>query len=392
MSAETKAVDTGLPPIHGHSDARTALAGAYSRGRLPRVMLLHGAPGIGKQRLAHWIGQLLVCSEPGPVGPCGACRDCRLARRIEHPELHWYMPLPRPKSRGSREREDEALEEARIDWVTRARATPWRPSHHTELRAIQLGTIRNFRKRVRRGAGPRGRQLFLLADAEELIAQEASQEAANALLKTLEEPPDDTWIVLTSSEPGRLLDTIRSRTTPIHLTGLDETTLQGVLANEVGADAEDAARAARLAGGSLGRALGLLPVDGEPGPLESVRQDAFHLMRAALSPAPGPRFERALQYPVSGARTLGELLSALEVWLRDLGAALAGSGHAILNRDAAEWLEKQVEKLQLEPAGPARALARVQEAREQAAGNVNPQLLLSGLMEGMNSELFRDRS
>lgn len=392
MSAPAKPGTTGLPLLQGHDDARRALAGAYSRDRLPRVMLLHGAPGIGKQRLAHWIGQLLVCSEPGPAGPCGACRDCRLARRIEHPEIHWYMPLPRPKSRGSRDREDEALENARIDWITEARSKPWRPSHHSELRAIQLGTIRNFRKRVRRGAGPSGRQLFLLADAEELVAQEASQEAANALLKTLEEPPDDTWIVLTSSEPGRLLDTIRSRTTPIHLTGLDEPALRRVLVDEVGAEADAAARAAPLAGGSLGRALGLLPVDGEPGPLEAVRQDAFHLMRAALSPAPGARFERALDYPVSGARTLGELLTALEVWLRDLGAALAESGGSILNRDAAPWLTKQVERLPLDPSGPSRALALVQEAREQAAGNVNPQLLLSGLLAGMSRELLRDRS
>ncbi len=383
---------SGLPPIHGHEELRRALALAHARDRLPRVLLLHGRPGIGKQRMAHWIGQLVVCVEPRLEGPCGECRECRLALRVEHPELHWYMPLPRPKSRGSREREDEALEEARIEWIEEARRTPFRPSHQTELRGLQIGTIRNLRKRVGKGAGTGGRQLYLVADAEELVAQEASQEAANALLKTLEEPPANTWIVLTSSEPGRLLDTIRSRTTPLHLTGLSEAVLRRMLEEEVGAEASEAARAARLAGGSIGRALGLLPSGGEPGPLEVVRQDAFHLLRAALQESPGARFAKAMSYPASGARTLTELFSALEVWLRDLGAAGAASGSAILNQDAAPWLTRQAEELPLDPSGPSRALGCVQEAREQAAGNVNPQLLLTGLLTAMHRELRHDRS
>ncbi|TVP58825.1 MAG: hypothetical protein EA351_02655 [Gemmatimonadales bacterium] len=391
-SSATRSTRSGLPPIHGHEELRQALVLAHARDRLPRVLLLHGRPGIGKQRMAQWIGQLLVCVEPGSEGPCGACRECLLALRIEHPDLHWFMPLPRPKARGSREREDEALEEARIEWIEEARRTPFRPSHQTELRGLQIGTIRNLRKRVGRGAGTGGRQLYLVADAEELVAQEASQEAANALLKTLEEPPRGTWMVLTSSEPGRLLDTIRSRTTPLHLTGLSEPVLRRVLEEEVGAEPSEAARAARLAGGSIGRALGLLPSGEEPGPLEVVRQDAFHLLRAALQDSPGPRFAKAMSYPASGARTLTELFSALEVWLRDLGAARAGSGSAILNQDAAPWLTRQAEELPLDPSGPSRALRCVQEAREQAAGNVNPQLLLTGLLTAMHRELRHDRS
>jgi DNA polymerase III subunit delta' len=384
--------DSGLPPLHGHENARDALATAWKRGRLPRTLLLHGRPGIGKQRLAHWIGQLVVCTEPGSEGPCGHCRECRLARRIEHSGIHWYMPLERPRSRGSRDRNAEALEDARIQWIEEARRTPYRPRRHDIVRGLHLGTVRNLRKSAMKGAGPGGKQLFILADAEELVAQEASQEAANALLKILEEPPEGTWFVLTSSEPGRLLDTIRSRSTALHLTGLDESRLEQVLTDEVGAPAEEAARAARLAEGSLGRALGLLSDDGDPGPLEAIRQDAFHLLRAALQPEPGARFLRALTYSPSGARTLTELFSALEIWLRDLGAAASGHRDSILNADAADWLMKQPDRLPLDPAGPARAVAAVQKAREEAAGNVNPQLLLTGLMRALNGALLHSRS
>ncbi|NIQ56701.1 MAG: hypothetical protein GWN71_26005, partial [Gammaproteobacteria bacterium] len=73
------------------------LSGALARGGLPGPLLLHGAPGVGKQRLALWAAQLALCEAPGPDGPCDTCRHCRLATRLEHPDIHWYFPLARPK-------------------------------------------------------------------------------------------------------------------------------------------------------------------------------------------------------------------------------------------------------------------------------------------------------
>lgn len=377
-----------LPALTGHEETARAVARAFRAGRLPPVLLLHGPPGVGKQRMGLWIGQMLLCRDPGEEGPCGTCRDCRLASRVEHPDLHWYFPVKRPPSRGSPERDDEALEEARIARLEEVRARPLYPTFSPELRGLHLGTVRNLRRRASRRPAMGARSLFLIADAEELVAQESSPEAANALLKLLEEPPPDLWFVLTASEPGRLLPTIRSRVTALHLPPLPPARVVDFLTGEADVSAEEAEKAAFLSGGSIGRALGFLELDGEEAPLESLRRDAFHLLRAALEKAPSARFSRVLDYPPAGARTLHELFTSLESWLRDLGRAALGDGPELLNRDAADWLERVAREKGIHPLGAARSVELVEEARTWASGNVNPQLILAALLRGIHRELL----
>ncbi len=380
-----------LHPLEGHQEARTAVAGAIARNRLPQALLLHGPPGIGKQRFALWVAQLLLCTESTADGPCGTCRDCRMALRVEHPDLHWYMPLRKPPSKGSRERDDEALEDARTARIEELRTKPLQPSHSDEPLGIHLGTARNLRRRASTGPAMARRQVFLIANAEELVAQDASPEAANALLKLLEEPPESTWFLLTSAEPGRLLATIRSRASSLHLSGLPEEQVARFVMERTDADEAEARKAARLASGAIGRALGFLPDGEDDGPLEELRKESFRLIRDALSPRSGDRFARALSYRPSGARGLRELLTAMEVWLRDLSAA-ASAPDAVLNHDAADWLVRSARERNLHPVELARGLDLVQEARAQAAGNVNPQLLLAGLLMGLHRTLVSDRS
>lgn len=375
-----------LPPLEGHQSARDAVARAWFRNRLPQVLLFHGPPGVGKQRFGHWVGQLLVCLHPTPSGPCGDCRECGLTLRVEHPEIHWYVPLPRPKARGTPEREAEALEDLRVAWIQEARDQPLRSTWSEEVTGLHLGTIRNLNRRARTPPGTGPRQLFIIANAEQLVAQESAQEAANALLKTLEEPSAGTHFILTSSEPGRLLATIRSRASALHLPALPRREVAEFLVRNLDTGPAEAERAARLSGGSVGRAMGFLPEGQEDGPLERIRKEAFHLVRSALSHRGGDRFAQALGYPPSGARGLLELLGFMEGWLRDLSAAAVGAGDRVLNQDARNWLVKAVEG-GIHPTGPARALNRVEEARLQASGNVNPQLLLAGLLMDLHEIL-----
>jgi DNA polymerase III subunit delta' len=383
-----------LHPLVGHEGPRNAVAGALARGRLPQALLLHGRPGAGKQRFALWTAQLLLCPEATPRGPCGHCQGCRLAERVEHPDLHWYFPLKKPPSRGSPQRDDEALEDARVARIEELRRQPLHPTFSDEPLGLHLGTVRNLRRRVASRPSMASRQVFIVARAEELVAQESSPEAANALLKVLEEPPEGTWFLLTSDEPGRLLPTIRSRTSSIFLPGLPAREVASFLEREKGTEAEEALRIARIASGSIGLALGYLPEvsekegkDPDPGPLEALRQDAFHLLRTALEPDPGARFSQALDQQPFGARGLRELLGALELWIRDLGVVAAGSADLVLNRGAETWLARQAREREIHPVAVARALDAVEEAREQAAGNLNPQLLIMGLLLRLHSAL-----
>ncbi len=377
-----------LHPLEGQDGARKAVARSLHSGRLPPVLLLHGPRGVGKQRFALWIGQLLLCEAPTAEGPCDACRGCRLSLRIEHPNLLWYLPVTKPPSRGSRARDREALEEARMDLLARIRAEPLRASHAEEPRGLHLATIRNLLHEAGRSPAMGRRRLFLIADAEELVSQESSPEAANALLKVLEEPSPETWFVLTASEPGRLLPTVRSRAMNLHLPPLPLEGVRDFLSRTVTASEEEIDRAAKLSGGSIGRALGFLPDGSEDGPLEVTRRRAFRLLRAALEPHATRRFAEALSFAPSGARGLHEVLTSLETWLRDVAAVAADQDDRVMNHDALEWIRTEVDRKSIHPLNAARAFAPVEEARGQAAGNVNPQLLMSRLLLALHRELL----
>lgn len=380
-----------LHGLVGHEDLRSSLAGAHRRGALPAALLLKGERGVGKGRLAHWIAQLCVCEAPTAAGPCDACRSCRMALALEHPDVHVYFPLERPRG-VSRERLSEALEDARIDGLAEMREQPLRPSLRDELKGLYLAQVQSLRRRAHVQPTMAPVQVFIVLDAEHLVPQEASQEAANALLKVLEEPGEGTRIVLTSSEPGRLLPTIRSRTVPLHLGPLPPQQVLDFLRERAGADAETAARAARLGQGSIGRALGFLPEEGEPGPLAKLRAQALDLVEAGLADGRAATFEAAIGFPPAGARKLIELFGFVEEWLRDVAAVAVGAEDHVLSADEVERLRRLVAKHGLEPSDVAGALRIVDGSRELARGNVNPQLIVSGMLRRLRTSMRPERA
>lgn len=373
--------------VWGHGALRETLARAFRVGTLPTSLLFHGPSGVGKQTLALWLGRLILCGAPQDANPCERCRSCKLALRLEHPDLHWHFPLPRPRGASTPEKLASALEDARHAELEVRRRQPLRPSYVGEPRAIYLAAAQGLRRRAQSRPSMSLEQVFIIADAEHLVPQESSPEAANALLKLLEEPPATSRFILTSSERGRLLSTIRSRTVSVHVPPLDRDRVERFLVEEAGADADAAARAARLAGGSPGRALGFLPDGDGQGPLEALRQQAFQLVRAALDPGAGSTFSSALSFKASGARALVDLLVSVEGWVRDLAAAAAGAPEQLLNTDARDYLRRIAVEREVVAPDVAGALDVVERAREQALANVNPQLIVTGLVAGLRRHL-----
>lgn len=373
----------------GHGALMSSLARARRESTLPSAILIHGAKGIGKQHLALWLGRLLLCQAPEESGPCERCHSCRLAGRVEHPDLHWYFPLPRPKNATTPEKLAQALEEARADELERFRAEPLRPTADTEARSLYLAAARSLRRRAQRKPSMGSRQIFIIAEAETLAPQASSSEAANALLKLLEEPPGGTSLILTSAEPGRLLPTIRSRTAQLHMPPLSYPEVRDFLVAQVGASEEAATLAAQRSRGAIGRALGFLRDGEEPGPLEQLRGEAQGLLYAALARDPTAGIRRSLDFPPVGARGLRDLLGYVEEGLGDLARVAAGLPAEACTVEEVESLLQAVRRWNLHPVSVHPAARRVDEARVLAAGNVNPQLVIFGLLHDLRSELTR---
>ncbi|HEX7050500.1 MAG TPA: hypothetical protein VF188_09890 [Longimicrobiales bacterium] len=378
-----------LRPLEGHDAVRLALGRATLENTLPGSLLLHGPAGIGKQRLGLWLAQRIVCTAPRETEPCGACQPCRLVLRLEHPDVHWFFPLARPKRVSGPDKLADALEEARAAELEARRAEPLRPTAPAaEPVGFFLAQIQTLRGHAHARPAIGARKVFLIGDAERLVPQEASPEAANALLKILEEPPADAIFILTAADPDALLPTIRSRLLPIRLRPLGEDVVARFLIDQHGAPEAAARSAARLAQGSIGQALGFLPAGDEPGPLETLRRRARDLLAAATTDSEIPRLALAHATPTAGARGLfSDTLDFLRLWLRDLAAAASGAEALVVNHDALDFLTDLVRRLPDAAAAVPDALRSVDEAATLAHGNVNPQLILAWLLHTLHRQL-----
>ncbi len=335
---------------------------------MPQVLLFEGAEGIGRQRLALWLAQLLFC-EKKEVEPCGSCRPCRLVLELGHADLHWIVPILRPKATDADKQVDEAAELI-SDIIAERRKHPLYGALDG-MASHPVATVRLIQRRAALKSVEGGPTVFIIGHAERLVPQESSQEAANALLKLLEEPPANTWFVLTATDAGRLLPTIRSRVVPVRLGRLTDPEVRGFLAAEVKPPLSAATleERVRLAEGSIGVALSASEAGAK------AHGAAVDLMEASLQGSV-PLAERVLkQGPWAARGDFSAMLDALEQLLSD--AARSASGLA----------PRRSLPSALRAPRPVSRLLEAQEyvavAREAAQGNVNPQLLVAVLTEDL---------
>lgn len=359
-------------PLFGHTALRQRLTAAAADGRLPASLLFSGARGVGKQRFALWLGQYLLCERALADRldePCGACTQCRYSERGQHPDLHWFFPRPRLKD-GDASPDDVKADLAEAIGERMEAEGLWAPSSGTE--GLHVATIRALLHRASLRPAMAKRTVFVVGDAERMVSQEGSDQAANAFLKLLEEPPTGTTLLLTSSEPGALLPTIRSRVVSVRMPGLRP--------NEVEAFLDDGAVARKLA--RVPRTEALARANGAPGTLfagdglTASFGAARRLLEAALSP-PTPegradRIKASARLGVAGARgAFSDMLDALTHLLHTRTRELVHAGRDVDARRTAS------------------TLPLVEHAKARAMGNVSPQLLGGALTDALHDVMVR---
>ena len=351
-----------LIPLFGHDALRRRLADSAARSALPGSLLIAGRRGIGKQRLALWLGQLLLCTGEGER-PCGKCPSCRYSAELVHPDLRWFFPRPRLTS------PDPSAQEILDDQADAVRARVadfglYAPPSGTD--AIFVATVRALVQFAAYSPSIASRKVIVVGDAERMVPQEGADQAANAFLKLLEEPPADTTIILTSSEPGSLLPTIRSRVVFVRAAPLPDSFVAEFLHDPRASKAlsqldlpESENERIALAAGAPGTLLGV-----------TASGEAMKTARSMLDAAAGPRADRiraAFALSSAGARGgFSELLDALTVALHARIRDASSSGDASAGERAG------------------RAIDLVEGAKLRANGNVNPQLIASAMIRAMS--------
>lgn len=257
------------------------------RGRLPHSLLLVGQKGLGKYELARQFAASLLCEQPQADGlACGKCLACNWYAQGNHPDFR----LLQPDALG----EESEAEEGKK-----------KPSQQ-----ITIDQVRGLDEFLSVGTHRAGLRLILVNPAEAM-----NRNTANALLKTLEEPAPDTLFLLISSEPLRLLPTIRSRCQVVPIAVPQPALAEQILAAD---GLAEAGRWLALAGGSPGLAL-TLSASGQGAWLEALIK-RLSAGRNADPLAMAAEFDKLLK-DSKGKVLLKTLIEALQKWLVDLSLA-----------------------------------------------------------------------
>ncbi len=281
-----------LASVIGHAPIVALLRQAVARGRVPQTLLFAGPEGVGKLTTAVALAQALNCPTRRSTGgddACGTCHTCLRIARGQHSDVTIV------------DRGDDATIKLKVLREKVLDAVGYRPFEGD-------------------------RRVFIIA-ADDL--QEAGQDA---LLKTLEEPPSATVLILISAYPDSLSQTVQSRCRRLRFGQLSEREVARILVERTGADRAAASALAAVSGGSVTRALAE-----QSGDLSADRDAALTILAAAKRGVPEQlKASAALAKNDSDRRdreALGARLDVLASLLRDLGAMASGSSDALANAD-----------------------------------------------------------
>ena len=314
----------------GQDALRAQLERSVEMGRLAHAMLIAGAAGAGKMRLALELAQALNC-ETGDEA-CGDCRQCTRIAASKHADV-------------------------------RVIGAPGQAVKIDKMRELQQdAALVPFEGRNR---------VFIIDGAERMTG-----EAANCLLKTLEEPPDNVYLLLLTQQPAALLPTVRSRCRLVELRPVAAALIEEML-TETGSDAETAGAIARLAEGRAGWAA---EAAADPTILEARRERLDDAMGVA-----GMDYSARLVHAAALADRYGkdketvlDWLGLLRRWWRDVLLHKSGRGDLAVNADRADALAAFAEVCSVAEAGA--AVRDITDAIDYLGKNANARLALDVLM------------
>lgn len=325
--------------IRGQSRPLEILSTALAADRVHHAYLFTGMEGVGKFRTAQTLSAVVNCERRPPgvfQDACGACRSCRKIAAWKHPDILRVLP-----SKGT----------------------------------IKIAQIRDIQTASNR-APYEGRVRFVLIDD----AHTMTDEAANALLKTLEEPAARMRLILVTDQPHRLLETILSRCQLIRFDRLDEALVVELLAEILSAEngagperAVDLSVAAGYGEGSLGRALAVV----ESGMLEGRREFIGKVVNLSVG-HPVALLDLAEELK-SSRDEMASRLDVLMLFFRDVMLYKAAEGSArLVNNDLRVQIQALSERMRMDDL--LAIIDEIRQAQRDLLANVNAQLIAEQLL------------
>ncbi|HHU48100.1 MAG: DNA polymerase III subunit delta' [Caldicoprobacterales bacterium] len=314
--------------IIGQSPLIASMERILASGRIVHAYLFTGPAGAGKKTMSSLFAQALLCTNIEDK-PCYTCRTCRQFASGNHPDVFWV-----------RRQEDKT--------------------------AIVVDQIRDLQAAIKVKTYQAGKRICFIENAHLL-----TQQAQNALLKTLEEPPPDTLFLLLAENTSALLPTILSRCQVFRIGSLSGEDIIEILSSRLSVKKEDAAVIAALSQGNPGKALALAE--------DETFQSCRKILIEGLSQAGSVRILDLYGVFADNRDRVEDLFNILQLWIRDLLIFKeTGKWKLIINLDQTALLRMQVSHFT--SAALKDMIEKVEESRTMLKRNSNYQITIENML------------
>jgi DNA polymerase-3 subunit delta' len=320
-AAGTSMVDIDFSNVIGQQKVKSILTRVMQRNCLGNAYLFVGPEGSGKNAMAIEFAKLLNCRR-AVKRPCQDCDACRQIGALTHPDFRFVFSAPK-----------DLKEPDHIQHIRKLAENPYASSAYSSTTEILIDKIRELKKVSNLRLYNAKVKVFVISEAERM-----RHEAANSLLKLLEEPPEDLTLILTTSRIDKLLPTVISRCQVIKFSPLSREEIKGKSISE-GVDEKQAEILSRLSMGNYRKAQELTQDD-----FNAVRDQAWQVLMTATVE------DRIMQLDSIGELSKGksrgeikELFLSVLNWLRDL--QIISTNQNDLSPNAMLFNADQIERL-----------------------------------------------
>ncbi len=356
--------------IKGQDKAVDILQRALKQSKVANSYLFYGPEGVGKFTTALYLGMAMNCHSTMDKRPCGVCLSCKKFLSLSHPDLIYIFPFPKESNKPDISIEGEIKVEKILNeykaYIDNKISSPWKEYFFSKNIGIRIASIRMLEHRIQLSPNEGNYKICIIEYADTMTIQ-----AANAFLKTLEEPPEDTIIILTTSKPNSLLPTIISRCQQLQFYPVPKSKIEEELLRYETLEIFEAKMLARISNGNMEKALRLM----EGGKIE-VREQTLQFLTFVINNNDLKFIELSNQFRTSKNLTkLQEMISQLIIWLSDI-TYYKHQQSEITNLDKTEILEVLYERNpNVEDYAP-ELINFMEEMLQRLNGHVNPQLVI----------------
>jgi DNA polymerase-3 subunit delta' len=381
----------GWNNIIGQLRIKNILKETIYNKRLPNAFLFYGNEGVGKDAIAIQIAKILNCSEinlsknidKNEIDSCDQCENCVKFNKLLHANFKIVFALPRGKN--EKDHDDSPLAKltsTEIDDIKNELTNKSHNHYHkiniTGAREIRIISIRELKKLSSLSMTEGYYKVFLISNAHEL-----NDEAANSLLKILEEPPANTLFILTTHKRETILPTILSRCQELYFDNLSTEEIRNGLIQYFDFDGQKAELYSQLASGSFSQAVKLTNKE-----FINIREDVVSFLRLILSNKFAEMYTRIDSLINETDKSdIQIFLSMILIWMRDLFLIKEGLHNKILNFDQSDTLNNFNNKLP--QADLYSSVNAIEEAINLINRNVNLQLIFYNLIIDLRKYILK---